>query len=238
MNPQLHTNFVAIQISAGLKRNARSWNMCGWLASSETSYSSVASSARRPTISISALCIGTIRIFRSTNSSMRSGVQNWTRERMDAAIGYAANTGKTKPSVLSNNFSLAAMVQPVWAGCIASSDAAWKEWLSRRGVRSFAWSRQARGFFTDRAGAARWMTRNWRVPGTRKATSPVGTGHGPCEKIGQRPFPGRSCLCSLAAGAGHSADRSSQHCGTQPQSRSLRDRPLAGRCPLAGRRDK
>ncbi|GGA83239.1 oxidoreductase [Brucella endophytica] len=80
------------------------------------------------------------------------GGSNWTRERMDQAIDYATRTGKTKPSVLSNNFSLAEMVDPVWPGCIASSDVAWKNWLKLRKVVNFAWSSQARGFFTDRVG--------------------------------------------------------------------------------------
>ncbi len=80
------------------------------------------------------------------------GGSNWTRERMDLAIDYAERTGKTRPSVLSNNFSLAEMVDPVWPGCIASSDATWKNWLRERQVVNFAWSSQARGFFTNRAG--------------------------------------------------------------------------------------
>lgn len=80
------------------------------------------------------------------------GGSNWTRERVDQAIDYAERTGKTRPSVLSNNFSLAEMVDPVWPGCIASSDATWKNWLRERQVVNFAWSSQARGFFTNRAG--------------------------------------------------------------------------------------
>ncbi|MDX3925220.1 MAG: aldo/keto reductase [Shinella sp.] len=79
------------------------------------------------------------------------GGSNWTRERMDEAIAYAERTGRTKPSVLSNNFSLADMVEPVWSGCIASSDDEWKAWLASRQVTNVAWSSQARGFFTDRA---------------------------------------------------------------------------------------
>ncbi len=79
------------------------------------------------------------------------GGSNWTRERMDQAIDYAERTGKTRPSVLSNNFSLAEMVDPVWPGCIASSDAGWKKWLKENKVINFAWSSQARGFFTDRS---------------------------------------------------------------------------------------
>ncbi|MDQ0321957.1 putative dehydrogenase/aryl-alcohol dehydrogenase-like putative oxidoreductase [Pararhizobium capsulatum DSM 1112] len=80
------------------------------------------------------------------------GGSNWTRQRMDEAIAYAERTGKTRPSVLSNNFSLAEMVQPVWAGCISSSDESWMNWLAAQQVTNFAWSSQARGFFTDRAG--------------------------------------------------------------------------------------
>jgi aryl-alcohol dehydrogenase-like predicted oxidoreductase len=84
------------------------------------------------------------------------GGSNWTRERMDEAIAYAERTGKRRPSVLSNNFSLAEMVQPVWDGCIASSDADWRSWMTRRKITNFAWSSQARGFFTARAGRERF----------------------------------------------------------------------------------
>jgi aryl-alcohol dehydrogenase-like predicted oxidoreductase len=93
------------------------------------------------------------------------GGSNWTRERFEEAIAYAERTGKTKPSVLSNNFSLAEMVQPVWPGCISSSDDAWMRWLEEKGVPNFAWSSQARGFFTDRAGRGKMndseLARSW-----------------------------------------------------------------------------
>ena len=79
------------------------------------------------------------------------GGSNWTRERMDAAFDYAAKNGKQPPGALSNNFSLAEMVNPVWGGVLAGSDDAWKAWLRKRQIPDFAWSSQARGFFTDRA---------------------------------------------------------------------------------------
>ena len=79
------------------------------------------------------------------------GGSNWTRERMDAAIAYAAKNGRRAPTALSNNFSLAEMVNPVWTGVLASSDDAWKAWLRQHSLPVFAWSSQARGFFTDRA---------------------------------------------------------------------------------------
>jgi predicted dehydrogenase/aryl-alcohol dehydrogenase-like predicted oxidoreductase len=83
------------------------------------------------------------------------GGSNWTRERMDAAIAYARRVGKPAPTVLSNNFSLAEMLDPIWAGCVACSDAAWRAWLAERGIVDFAWSSQARGFFTELAGRDR-----------------------------------------------------------------------------------
>ena len=83
------------------------------------------------------------------------GGSNWTRERFDAAIAYAERSCKMKPSVLSNNFSLADMLQPVWTGCIASSSPAWMHWLEAKGIANFPWSSQARGFFTDSVGRGR-----------------------------------------------------------------------------------
>jgi aryl-alcohol dehydrogenase-like predicted oxidoreductase/predicted dehydrogenase len=80
------------------------------------------------------------------------GGSNWTRERMDEAIAYAKRTGKTAPGALSNNFSLAEMINPIWPGCVHSSDDEWKAWLTERQIPNFAWSSQGRGFFTDRAG--------------------------------------------------------------------------------------
>lgn len=80
------------------------------------------------------------------------GGSNWTRERMDEAATYANEAGKTAPSVLSNNFSLAEMIKPFWAGCLPASDDTWKAWLRDNQMPNFSWSSQGRGFFTDRAG--------------------------------------------------------------------------------------
>lgn len=80
------------------------------------------------------------------------GGSNWTRERMDEAADYARKNGKAAPAALSNNFSLAEMLDPIWAGCVSASDDAWKEWQRERQIPNFAWSSQGRGFFTERAG--------------------------------------------------------------------------------------
>ncbi len=80
------------------------------------------------------------------------GMSNWSIERMQQAIDYGRKHQRVSPTMLSNNFSLAVMENPVWAGCISSRDAAWTHWLQTNGLALLAWSSQARGFFTDRAG--------------------------------------------------------------------------------------
>lgn len=93
------------------------------------------------------------------------GGSNWSRERFQEAIDYAKRTGKHAPQVLSNNFSLAEMQDPVWPGTRTATGEEWKSWLLQNEVTNFAWSSQARGFFTDRAGRGKMdekeMVRSW-----------------------------------------------------------------------------
>lgn len=75
------------------------------------------------------------------------GASNWALDRVAAANAYAESKGLTGFAVVSNNFSLARMVNPVWAGCIAASDAESRKWLTERQMPLMPWSSQARGFF-------------------------------------------------------------------------------------------
>ena len=75
------------------------------------------------------------------------GGSNWSIERVQEANAYAAARGLQPFTAVSNNFSLARMVDPVWAGCISSSDPDSRAWFTREQVALFAWSSQARGFF-------------------------------------------------------------------------------------------
>jgi predicted dehydrogenase/aryl-alcohol dehydrogenase-like predicted oxidoreductase len=84
------------------------------------------------------------------------GGSNWSRDRLAAAIDYAAANGRRAPGAMSNNFSLAEMINPVWDGCVAASDDVWKDWLKTHPITNFAWSSQGRGFFTDHAGRERF----------------------------------------------------------------------------------
>ena len=67
------------------------------------------------------------------------------------ANAYAKQHGLRGFSAISNNFSLARMVEAVWDGCIAASDAESRAWLAKTQMPLVPWSSQARGFFTERA---------------------------------------------------------------------------------------
>jgi aryl-alcohol dehydrogenase-like predicted oxidoreductase len=79
------------------------------------------------------------------------GGSNWRIERIDEANAYAAEKGLTGFCALSNNFSLAEMLQAPWEGCLTASDSASRRWLEKTRLPLIAWSSQARGFFTDRS---------------------------------------------------------------------------------------
>lgn len=75
------------------------------------------------------------------------GGSNWSLARVEEANAYARQKGLQGFSLLSNNFSLARMVNPVWDGCVACSDADSKRWLEEHQMTVLSWSSQARGFF-------------------------------------------------------------------------------------------
>ncbi|GHC04571.1 aldo/keto reductase [Cerasicoccus arenae] len=77
------------------------------------------------------------------------GMSNWTLERMDEAIAYAEQNGLRPPACLSNQLSLAEMVNPVWEGTASCSNPEDQAWLKAREMTLIPWSSQAAGFFTD-----------------------------------------------------------------------------------------
>jgi aryl-alcohol dehydrogenase-like predicted oxidoreductase len=85
---------------------------------------------------------GRIRLF---------GGSNWTIERIDQANAYARGKGLKGMGVLSNNFSLARMIEPIWPGCISSSDPESRAWLEQSRIPLLPWSSQSQGFFTGRS---------------------------------------------------------------------------------------
>ena len=75
------------------------------------------------------------------------GGSNWTIGRVEEANAYAKAKGLQGFGVVSNNFSLARMVEPPWAGCVSASDPDSRAWFTRTQMPLLAWSSQARGFF-------------------------------------------------------------------------------------------
>jgi len=77
------------------------------------------------------------------------GASNWTFERVAAANDYAASKRLGGFAAVSNNFSLARMIQPPWQGCLSASDAESRAWFTETQMPLFPWSSQARGFFVN-----------------------------------------------------------------------------------------
>jgi predicted dehydrogenase/aryl-alcohol dehydrogenase-like predicted oxidoreductase len=82
------------------------------------------------------------------------GLSNWSLPRVEEALAWAAAHDRAAPAAISNNFSLARMVNPVWPGCVAASDPDFRTWLERTQLPLMPWSSQARGFFTERGDPA------------------------------------------------------------------------------------
>ena len=74
------------------------------------------------------------------------GASNWELERFSDARDYALKNNKEPFSVLSNNYSLAEMMRPVWDGCIGMNDD-YLEYVFNNKIKLFPWSSTARGFF-------------------------------------------------------------------------------------------
>ena len=85
---------------------------------------------------------GHIRVF---------GASNWSLERIEEANAWATKHGMYGFSAISNNFSLARMVHPIWEGCLSASDEGSRAWLSEQQMPLMPWSSQAQGFFAGRA---------------------------------------------------------------------------------------
>jgi len=77
------------------------------------------------------------------------GASNWEMDRFSEARNYAIKNAKEPFTVLSNNFSLAEMVEPVWPGCVGVNEHYLKYLIEER-IMLFPWSSQARGFFIQK----------------------------------------------------------------------------------------
>jgi aryl-alcohol dehydrogenase-like predicted oxidoreductase len=79
------------------------------------------------------------------------GGSSWSHQRIDQANAYADEHGLQRFTVSSPNFALAVPNEPMWVGCISiAADAEAQAWYQQTGMPVFAWSAQARGFFSGR----------------------------------------------------------------------------------------
>ncbi|MFN8633737.1 MAG: aldo/keto reductase [Chloroflexota bacterium] len=79
------------------------------------------------------------------------GGSGWTQQRIEAANEYADKHGLKPFTVSSPNFSLAVPNEPMWVGCVSlSGDEEALAWYEKTQFPVFAWSSQARGFFSGR----------------------------------------------------------------------------------------
>src|SRR6202022_2106627 len=85
---------------------------------------------------------GRIRVF---------GGSNWTQARLEEANASAEARGLTPFSVSSPNLALAVPNEPMWVGCVSiAGDPGAQAGYRQSGMPVFAWSSQARGFFSGR----------------------------------------------------------------------------------------
>jgi aryl-alcohol dehydrogenase-like predicted oxidoreductase len=76
------------------------------------------------------------------------GGSNWSPERLDAANAYAAARGLQGFSASSPHLSLAVPNGEIWPGCLDARSPEALAWYRERQMPLFAWSSQARGFFS------------------------------------------------------------------------------------------
>ena len=75
--------------------------------------------------------IDVLNEFVDAGSISALGVSNWTIERIEQANAYAEKEGKAGFAAVSNNFSLARLVEIPWTGCLAASAPEFRAWLAK-----------------------------------------------------------------------------------------------------------
>lgn len=78
------------------------------------------------------------------------GGSNWSTARLDAANAYAAEHDLSGFTCSSPHLSLAVPNGEIWTGCLDARDPESTAWYTRTQMPLFAWSSQARGFFSGR----------------------------------------------------------------------------------------
>jgi predicted dehydrogenase/aryl-alcohol dehydrogenase-like predicted oxidoreductase len=149
------------------------------------------------------------------------GCSNWTLARLQEANEYARQKGLKGFGLWNNQLSLARMVDPVWNGCLSAADVESRTWLAKNNFPLMAWSSQARGFFTPRAGldqtGDKEMVRCWYAEDNfeRKRRAAELAKRKGCEEINialayvlEQPFPAFTLIGPATVGEMKSSMRS------------------------------
>jgi aryl-alcohol dehydrogenase-like predicted oxidoreductase len=91
--------------------------------------------------------VDALEALRRTGAIGAYGGSNWTAARVDEANEWADANGAQGFTVLSNQFSLARMIEPSYPGCVGANEPSFREWLGSHDIVNFAWSSQASAFF-------------------------------------------------------------------------------------------
>ena len=75
------------------------------------------------------------------------GLSNWYIPRIQQFNEHTARRKVPEIAAVSNNLSLAVMVEPPWDGCLHASDTLSRAWFEKTQTPLMPWSSQARGFF-------------------------------------------------------------------------------------------
>ena len=75
------------------------------------------------------------------------GGSNWPLERIEQGNEYARQKGLVGFAAVSNNLSLARMVEVPWGGCLSAHDPASRAWFKRTQLPLMPWSSQAQAFY-------------------------------------------------------------------------------------------
>ena len=76
------------------------------------------------------------------------GASNWSLPRFKESFTYSQDSGKQPFTVLSNNFSLARMNDPVWPGCESCSEDPYKRILKGHASSNFSLVQPSKRFLS------------------------------------------------------------------------------------------
>lgn len=85
------------------------------------------------------------------------GASNWTAARYESFNEEATRRGLTPFSLVSNQLSLAEMLEPVWDLCVRADE----QWHEMTQTPLLAWSAVGRGFFTGRPDSDAEVRSSW-----------------------------------------------------------------------------